>query len=104
MKSIVLSMQLRWIGNIAMMEESPLPRKFLNAWHPNPPPVGCHLTTIRHTYLHALQYIGKIPENNNQGKLNDWLSTIQQDPNNWENRHLHFTPNIVGYIHPSPPL
>eukprot|EP00957_Ditylum_brightwellii_P071695 5450562-Ditylum_brightwellii.AAC.1 len=63
-----------------MMEESCLPRKFLNAWHPNPQLVGRPLTTIRHTYLHALQYIGEIPEDDNKGKLNDWLPAIQQDP------------------------
>eukprot|EP00957_Ditylum_brightwellii_P059429 4511924-Ditylum_brightwellii.AAC.1 len=66
-KSIVISRQLQWIGKISMMEESCLPRKFLNAWHPNPRPIGCPLTSIRHMYLHALRYIGEIPENNNQG-------------------------------------
>eukprot|EP00957_Ditylum_brightwellii_P018638 1400378-Ditylum_brightwellii.AAC.1 len=67
-----------------MMEESCLPRKFLNAWHPNPCPVGRPLTTIRHTYLHALRYIGEISDGDEQCRLNDWLPTIQQDPNEWE--------------------
>ena len=80
------------------MEESRLPRKFLNAWHPNSRPVGRPLTTIRHTYLHALRYIGEIPENDDKGKLNDWLPAIRQDPNAWETRRLRLTPNIVGYI------
>ena len=97
-KSIFVSRQLRWIGKIAMMEESCLPRKFLNAWHPKPRPVGRPLTTIRHTYLHALWYIKEIPENDDKGKLNDWLPAIRQDPNAWETRRLRLTPNIVGYI------
>eukprot|EP00957_Ditylum_brightwellii_P043782 3320746-Ditylum_brightwellii.AAC.1 len=66
-KSIVVSRQLRWIGKIATMEESCLPRKFPNVWHPNPQPMGRPLTTIRHTYLHALRYIGEISENDNKG-------------------------------------
>eukprot|EP00957_Ditylum_brightwellii_P107787 8222952-Ditylum_brightwellii.AAC.1 len=86
------------------MEESCLLRKFLNAWHTNPWPVGRPLTTIRHTYLHALQYIGEISENNGQGRLNDLLPTIRQDPNDWESRRLRLTLNTVGYIPPSPLL
>eukprot|EP00957_Ditylum_brightwellii_P032884 2493339-Ditylum_brightwellii.AAC.1 len=52
-----------------MMEESHLPRKFLNNWHPNPRPVGRPLTTIRLTYLHALQYIVEIPDNDDQDRM-----------------------------------
>eukprot|EP00957_Ditylum_brightwellii_P005609 429279-Ditylum_brightwellii.AAC.1 len=37
-KSIVVSRQLRWIGKIAMMEESCLPRKFLTRGTQTPSP------------------------------------------------------------------
>eukprot|EP00957_Ditylum_brightwellii_P008770 665072-Ditylum_brightwellii.AAC.1 len=67
-----------------MINESRLPRKFINAWHPNPRPVGCPLTTIRHTYLHALRLVEAIPEDDKQGKINDWMPTICQDPIGWE--------------------
>eukprot|EP00957_Ditylum_brightwellii_P036339 2751758-Ditylum_brightwellii.AAC.1 len=51
-----------------MMEESCLPRKFLNAWHPNLHPIDHPLTTIRYTYLHALLYIEAIPDGDDQGR------------------------------------
>eukprot|EP00957_Ditylum_brightwellii_P154250 11738771-Ditylum_brightwellii.AAC.1 len=59
-----------------MMDESCLLGKLINAWHPKPCPVGHPLTTIRHTYLHALQYVKEIPEDDDQCKLNNWMSTI----------------------------
>eukprot|EP00957_Ditylum_brightwellii_P186989 14240851-Ditylum_brightwellii.AAC.1 len=45
---ILASRQLRWIGKVAHMRESRLPRKFLAAWYRNPRPVGRTQTTIRH--------------------------------------------------------
>eukprot|EP00957_Ditylum_brightwellii_P067804 5146596-Ditylum_brightwellii.AAC.1 len=101
--SIVISRQQRWIGEIVLMDESHLPQKFINAWHHKHRPVGRPLTTIRHTYLHALQCIKEIPEDNDQGKLNDWMPTIQRDLISWEKRWLELTPNIIGQV-PPPPL
>eukprot|EP00957_Ditylum_brightwellii_P117190 8937417-Ditylum_brightwellii.AAC.1 len=76
------------------MEESRLPRKFINARHPQTCLVGSPLTTIRHTYLHALKYAIVFLEDDEQGKLNDWMHGIQEDPISWEKR-LELTPNIV---------
>eukprot|EP00957_Ditylum_brightwellii_P036610 2773738-Ditylum_brightwellii.AAC.1 len=62
------------------MSESRLPQKFINAWHHNPHPIGCLLTTIRHTYLFALKMIGAIQEDDDNGRLSDWMLPIQQNP------------------------
>eukprot|EP00957_Ditylum_brightwellii_P207441 15353002-Ditylum_brightwellii.AAC.1 len=70
------------------MEESRLPMKFINAWYPKARPVGRPLTTIRHTYLQALRLIGEIPEDDEDGRLNDWMPTIRKDPPAWERRRL----------------
>mmetsp|Transcript_28684 Transcript_28684/g.41696 ORF Transcript_28684/g.41696 Transcript_28684/m.41696 type:complete len:107 (-) Transcript_28684:3048-3368(-) len=35
-KNIMASRQLRWLGKIALMEETRLPRKCIGAWHANP--------------------------------------------------------------------
>eukprot|EP00957_Ditylum_brightwellii_P140815 10726425-Ditylum_brightwellii.AAC.1 len=78
-----------------MMNESRLPRKFINAWHPNPRIVGRPLTTFWHMYLHALRVAEVIPEDNKQGKLNNWMPTTCQDPIGWEKRRLEITPNLV---------
>eukprot|EP00957_Ditylum_brightwellii_P005273 402509-Ditylum_brightwellii.AAC.1 len=80
------------------MKESCLPRKFINAWHTNPHPVGCPLTTIRHTYLHALKLIKEIPLEDKDRGLTDWMPTIQSDPQEWDNCCLALTPNIVGFV------
>eukprot|EP00957_Ditylum_brightwellii_P063602 4828050-Ditylum_brightwellii.AAC.1 len=40
LENIMLSRQLRWIGRIAFMEETRLPRKFLAAWHIRTPPTS----------------------------------------------------------------
>eukprot|EP00957_Ditylum_brightwellii_P173385 13201197-Ditylum_brightwellii.AAC.1 len=45
LENIIVSRQLRWIGRIALMEETRLPCKFLAAWHIHPQPVGA--TVIR---------------------------------------------------------
>eukprot|EP00957_Ditylum_brightwellii_P150342 11448324-Ditylum_brightwellii.AAC.1 len=65
------------------MDESRLPQKFINAWRPKPHPVERPLTNIRHAYLHALQYVKEIPEDDDQDKLNDWMPTIWWDPVSW---------------------
>eukprot|EP00957_Ditylum_brightwellii_P135657 10344938-Ditylum_brightwellii.AAC.1 len=80
------------------MKESRLPWKFINAWHTNPHLVGCPLTMIRHTYLHALKLIKEIPWKDKDRRLTDWMPTIQLDPQEWDNRRLALTPNIVGYV------
>eukprot|EP00957_Ditylum_brightwellii_P173146 13181420-Ditylum_brightwellii.AAC.1 len=53
------------------MEESQLPRKFINAWHPQAHPVGCPLTTIRHTCLHILKYAKVILKDGEQDNSDD---------------------------------
>eukprot|EP00957_Ditylum_brightwellii_P078337 5956356-Ditylum_brightwellii.AAC.1 len=68
------------------MEESCLPRKFINTWHPQACPVGRPLTTIQHTHLHALKFAKVIPEDDDQGKLIDWMPSILEDPIGWEKR------------------
>eukprot|EP00957_Ditylum_brightwellii_P178830 13621594-Ditylum_brightwellii.AAC.1 len=103
-QEIAISRQLRWIRKIAMMNESQLPRKFVNAWHPNPRPVGCPLTTTRHTYLHALRVAEVISEDDKQGKLKNWMPTIHQDPIGWDKWRLEITPNLAGYVPPPPTL
>eukprot|EP00957_Ditylum_brightwellii_P200919 15315495-Ditylum_brightwellii.AAC.1 len=65
------SRQLRWLGKIAHMDKSCLPRKFLAVWHRNPHPIGKRQTTIRHSYIHALHMIGTILEYDKAGKLSD---------------------------------
>eukprot|EP00957_Ditylum_brightwellii_P047500 3607570-Ditylum_brightwellii.AAC.1 len=75
-----------------MMNESQLPRKFITTWHPNPCPVGRPLTTIWYIYLYALQVAEVIPEDDKQGKLNDWMPTICQDPIGWDKWRLEITP------------
>eukprot|EP00957_Ditylum_brightwellii_P089665 6828596-Ditylum_brightwellii.AAC.1 len=82
------------------MEKSCLPRKFINNWYPKACPVGGPLTTIHHTYLQALQLIGEILEDDEDGRLNDWMPTIWKDPPTWECRRLELTPHIIGYVPP----
>eukprot|EP00957_Ditylum_brightwellii_P019811 1494502-Ditylum_brightwellii.AAC.1 len=62
------------------MEESCLPRKCINDWYPKAHPAGRPLTTICYTYLHTLQMIGEIPEDDKDGRLNDWMTMIWKDP------------------------
>eukprot|EP00957_Ditylum_brightwellii_P136541 10412638-Ditylum_brightwellii.AAC.1 len=100
LESIVTSRHLRWIGKIALMKESWLPRKFLTAWHPNVRPVGRPLTTICHTYLHALWLVGAILEFDDDRKLNDWMPGIREDPSVWERKRLELTSRIIGYVSP----
>ena len=99
-ENIVASRQLRWIGKISLMSESRLPRMFINAWHENPRPVGRPLTTIRHTYLHSLRLIGEISDDDDVGLLDDWMTTIRNDPTDWDRRRFGLTPLIVGYTPP----
>uniref|UniRef100_A0A7S2I8R2 Endonuclease-reverse transcriptase n=2 Tax=Helicotheca tamesis TaxID=374047 RepID=A0A7S2I8R2_9STRA len=99
--NIVASRQLRWLGKIAMMKETRLPRKFINAWHPNPRPVGRPLTTIRHTYLRALKLIDELDESDSAGKLDGWMRTIRLNPPDWETRRLALTPHIIGFQSPT---
>eukprot|EP00957_Ditylum_brightwellii_P204439 15339252-Ditylum_brightwellii.AAC.1 len=80
------------------MDESCLPQNFINAWHINPRPVGRPLTTIRHTYLHTIKLTKEIPWEDKDGRLTDWMPTIQLDPQEWDNHRLALTPNIVGYV------
>eukprot|EP00957_Ditylum_brightwellii_P173053 13175351-Ditylum_brightwellii.AAC.1 len=82
------------------MGESCLPWKFINVWHPQAHLVGRPLTTIQHTYLHALKFIKVILEDDDQVKLIDWMPSILEDPIDWGKRMLELTPNIVGYIPP----
>ena len=103
MDSIIASRQLRWVGKIACMSESRLPRKFINAWHQNPRPIGRPLTTIRHTYLFALKLIGAIREDDDDGRLSDWMPPIQQNPAEWEACRLALTPHNIGYV-PAPTI
>eukprot|EP00957_Ditylum_brightwellii_P150857 11487037-Ditylum_brightwellii.AAC.1 len=72
-KRILASRQLQWLGKIAIMDKSCLPRKFLAAWHRNPHPVGRRQTTRRHSYIHALRMIGVISEDDKARKLSDWF-------------------------------
>eukprot|EP00957_Ditylum_brightwellii_P199038 15172128-Ditylum_brightwellii.AAC.1 len=67
--NIIASRQLRWLGKIAQMDKTRLPRKFIGAWHTNPRPVGRQQQTIRHTYLHALSMVGAIPTEDKEGKF-----------------------------------
>eukprot|EP00957_Ditylum_brightwellii_P009422 712072-Ditylum_brightwellii.AAC.1 len=66
--------------------------------HSNPRLVGRPLTTIRHTYLHALKLIEEIPWEDKDGRLTDWIPTIQSDPQDWDKCRLALTPNIVRYV------
>ena len=93
---ILASRQLHWIGKIAQMDKSRLPRKFLAAWNRNPCPVGRRQTTIRHSYLHALHMIGAIPEDDKAGKLSDWFTQVTDDSKDWERRRKLLMPNILG--------
>jgi len=61
-ENIMVSRQLRWLGKIANMPDTRIPRKFLNAWHEASRPVGRLQQTLRHTYIHALQLAKFIPE------------------------------------------
>eukprot|EP00957_Ditylum_brightwellii_P013476 1017068-Ditylum_brightwellii.AAC.1 len=63
------SRQLRWLGMIALMEETHLPRKFISTWHVNPCPIGRPQQTIRRTYLSALHLMGVIPADDKQGNF-----------------------------------
>eukprot|EP00957_Ditylum_brightwellii_P024519 1851019-Ditylum_brightwellii.AAC.1 len=65
------------------MEESRLPRKFINAWYPKVCSVGRPLTTIHYTYLHTLWIIGDILEDVKDGRLNNLIPTISKDPPDW---------------------
>eukprot|EP00957_Ditylum_brightwellii_P041893 3173027-Ditylum_brightwellii.AAC.1 len=96
-ENIVASRQLRWIGKIALMSESRLPRKFINAWHKKPRPVGQPLVTIWHTYLHSLRLIGEILADDDVSLLDDWMSTIWKDPTDWDQCRFDLTPLTVGY-------
>eukprot|EP00957_Ditylum_brightwellii_P047984 3644105-Ditylum_brightwellii.AAC.1 len=78
------------------MEESCLPQKFINAWHPQARPVGCPLTTIRHTYLHDLKFAKVILEDDDHGKLIDWMPGILEDPISWEKRGWNLPPTLLA--------
>eukprot|EP00957_Ditylum_brightwellii_P102129 7785538-Ditylum_brightwellii.AAC.1 len=78
--NIMASRQLRWLGKIAQMDETPLPRKFIGAWHTNPRPVGRPQQTIWHTYLHALRMVGVIPQEDKEGKFATWFPQAIEDP------------------------
>eukprot|EP00957_Ditylum_brightwellii_P142945 10892095-Ditylum_brightwellii.AAC.1 len=95
-KLILASRHLRWIGKIAHMDESCLPRKCLAAWHRNPYPVGRRQTTIRYSYIHALRMIDAILEDDKAGKLSDCLPQLTDDLEAWERRRKPLTPNILG--------
>lgn len=97
-ESITASRHLHWIGKIALMKESCLPQKFINAWHSNPRLVRRPLTTTCHTYLHALKLTKEIPWEDEDGRLTDWIPTIQSDPQDWDKGHLALISNIVGYV------
>eukprot|EP00957_Ditylum_brightwellii_P097993 7463698-Ditylum_brightwellii.AAC.1 len=73
MENILASRQLRWLGKVAPMEETRLPRKFIGVWHVNPRPTGRPQQTIRHTYFRALRLMGTIPEGDKEGKFSDWF-------------------------------
>ena len=96
LENIMVSRQLRWVGKIALMEETRLPRKFLAAWHVHPRPVGRPQTTIRHTYVHALRFAEVIPPTDKTGKLSDWLPKITEEPKEWEKLRRCLTPNLIG--------
>ena len=96
-EDIIVSRQARWIGKIAEMEESRMPRKMISAWVSNPRPVGRPLTTIRHTYLHVLRRMGVIDEDDKTGLLRDWIGYIKGDVEpTWAQRRQALTPNLIG--------
>eukprot|EP00957_Ditylum_brightwellii_P025613 1935540-Ditylum_brightwellii.AAC.1 len=50
------------------MDKNCLPCKFLTVWYIYPRPIGRPQTTIRHTYLHALQFAGVLEESDKDRK------------------------------------
>ena len=96
LENILASRQLRWLGKIARMEETRLPRKFIGAWHVNPRPIGRPQQTIRHTYLRALRLMGAISEDDKEGKFSDWFPQATKDPKDWEKCPRLLTPNLIA--------
>eukprot|EP00957_Ditylum_brightwellii_P162792 12396825-Ditylum_brightwellii.AAC.1 len=94
--NIMASRQLRWLGKIALMEETRLPRKFIGAWHVNPHPIRRPQQTIRHTYLSALCLMGAISTDDKQGNFATWFPQATNDPKEWEARRKLLTPNLIG--------
>eukprot|EP00957_Ditylum_brightwellii_P117564 8966390-Ditylum_brightwellii.AAC.1 len=85
MENILASRQLHWLGKVARMKETRLPRKFIGAWHVNPPPTGRPQQTIQHTYLRALRLMGTILEGKKEGKFSDRFPQATKDTKDWEN-------------------
>eukprot|EP00957_Ditylum_brightwellii_P142649 10868564-Ditylum_brightwellii.AAC.1 len=95
-EEVLASRQLQWLGKIALMDKSHLPRKFLAPWHRNPHSLGSRQTTICHSYIHALHMIGAISEDDKAGKLSDWFPQILDDPKAWKILHKLLMPNKLG--------
>jgi len=68
---IITRRQLRWIGKLAQMPDTRLPRKFLAAWVPHPRKPGQPQHTLRKTMAHSIRQI--IPTLSYEAKLNEWL-------------------------------
>lgn len=59
-------------------------------------PVGRPRQTIRHTYLHALKFMGVIPEEDQASLISDWLPAARDDPKDWEFQRKALTPCLIG--------
>eukprot|EP00957_Ditylum_brightwellii_P109757 8371561-Ditylum_brightwellii.AAC.1 len=90
------SRQLHWLGKITLMEETHLPRKFIDAWHINPSPIGRPQQTIRHMYLSALRLMSAISADDKQGSVATCFPQVTDDPKEWETRRKLLTPNLIG--------
>eukprot|EP00957_Ditylum_brightwellii_P171116 13026196-Ditylum_brightwellii.AAC.1 len=89
--NIMASRQLRWLGKIARMKETCLPRKFIGAWHANPWPFGRPQQTIGHMYLHALRMMVAIPTEDKEGKFATWFPKAIEDSKDWDRRRKLLT-------------
>eukprot|EP00957_Ditylum_brightwellii_P015622 1178462-Ditylum_brightwellii.AAC.1 len=96
MKNTLASRQLRWLGKVALMEETRLPQKFIGAWHIYPCPTGCPQQTIWHTYLRALCLMGATPADNKEGKFSDWFPQATKAPKDGGKHRRLLMPNLIG--------
>ena len=77
----IMERQLRWVGEIARMDESKLPKQLLTAWCDTPRPRGRPQQTIRNCLVNAIQRI--TPTVSDRALTSEWTH-LAEDNQQWE--------------------
>jgi len=87
---IITKRQLQFIGKIARMPDSRLPRRLLTAWVGNPRKKGKPHLMVRNSYVDALHQLLGEEEVGQKAILTDWIDKAECESswlcllNNWE--------------------